>query len=246
MSPFCAKYTETQNDHGYSRSIMTSEVDAGREAASEAPGARSRASELIRIRLLDAAVVIFGQQGFDAARVSDIARECNLTIGAIYSRWPSKREIFADAVEHASPRRYVHAVSASNISTLEKLAALAENLMKSGSTVYRDLMLEAAVLARRDESLREDLARAHDAEARSLSKIIEEGKAAGVIDPSLSTKSIILVCQSLGFGSHLALTADATGGRRPEIEEWNELIGRIIKAVAPPNGSESAPEGVAA
>jgi len=185
--------------------------------------------------LLDAAVEVFGQHGFEAARVSDIARRCDLTTGAVYSRWPTKREVFAAAVEHASPQRFVHSVSASSMNTHEKLAALAENLMVAESTAYRDLMLEAAVVARRDDSLRDEVSRALDAEASSLTMIIEEGKAAGVVDESLDTKSIVLVCQSLGLGSHLSLTADAAGSRHPEVEGWTALLERLVEAAAPPD-----------
>lgn len=212
---------------------MKSRHDSDAEHSAEVPSTRSRASARVRRRLLDAAVVVFGQHGFEAARVTDIARRCDLTTGAVYSRWPTKREIFAAAVEHASPQRYVHTVSTSTMNTHEKLAALAENLLVAESTAYRDLMLEAAVVARRDDSLRDELSRAHDAEASSLTTIIEEGKAAGVIDESLDTKSIVLVFQSLGLGSHLSLTADATGSRCPGVAGWTALLERLIEAVAP-------------
>ena len=50
-------------------------------------------------RLLASAVSEFGEHGYKSTTVAGIARRCHLTVGAIYSRWPSKRELFIAAVE---------------------------------------------------------------------------------------------------------------------------------------------------
>ena len=42
----------------------------------------------------------FVEHGFDAARVSAIARRAGLTSGAVYARWPTKSDVMAAALDY--------------------------------------------------------------------------------------------------------------------------------------------------
>src|SRR5947208_216480 len=53
----------------------------------------------IRERLLDAAADVFAEQGYDRARVQDIARRAGLSTGAIYGNFRDKADLLADAIE---------------------------------------------------------------------------------------------------------------------------------------------------
>src|SRR5438477_9063647 len=53
----------------------------------------------IRDRLLDAAADVFAEQGYDRARVQDIARRAGLSTGAIYANFRDKADLLADAIE---------------------------------------------------------------------------------------------------------------------------------------------------
>jgi len=44
--------------------------------------------------LLDAALQVFSQQGYQAARLQDIAKAAGVTRGAIYHHFGSKAELF--------------------------------------------------------------------------------------------------------------------------------------------------------
>jgi len=55
---------------------------------------RSEAQALTRRRLLDAAAEVFAEQGFRAASLSDVADRAGYTIGAVYSNFASKDEVF--------------------------------------------------------------------------------------------------------------------------------------------------------
>jgi len=55
---------------------------------------RSEAQALTRQRLLDAAAEVFAEQGFRAASLSDVADRAGYTIGAVYSNFASKDEVF--------------------------------------------------------------------------------------------------------------------------------------------------------
>src|SRR6476469_7880332 len=52
-----------------------------------------------RQRVLDAAAAVFGAQGFEGARIAEIAKVAGLSVGAIYNHYGSKAELLAAVVE---------------------------------------------------------------------------------------------------------------------------------------------------
>ena len=52
--------------------------------------------------ILDAALTVFGEQGFAAARVEDIARRAGLSKGAVYLYFPSKEAMLNALVEQSA------------------------------------------------------------------------------------------------------------------------------------------------
>jgi AcrR family transcriptional regulator len=55
---------------------------------------RPEAQALTRRRLLEASAEVFGEKGFRAASLSDVADRAGYTIGAVYSNFASKDEVF--------------------------------------------------------------------------------------------------------------------------------------------------------
>ena len=187
---------------------------------------------------MDAAVEVFGESGFEAARVHEVARRCGMTSGAVYARWPTKRDLFLAVVAYVIPKRLVFAVGDTELPTAEKFAALGMNLLSTSGHGFRDVTLEAFVAARRDEALSEVVSQFLDAEADALSAMISEGRESGIIDPSLSTEAMVLLCQALGLGTHLASSVGSRSRTMPTEHEWNALIARIIGAVAAPRSDD--------
>lgn len=198
---------------------------------SRSPGRGSNAEESTE-RLLDAAASVFGESGFEGARVAHIARRCDLTTGAVYSRWLTKQELFLAAVEHRASRGTEKVAGRSDLSTLEKLAAMGSALAGTGDDAG-NLLLEACVIARRDDAMIEGVARSLDEEAAVIAGMIEEGKAAGEVDPALSTEAIVFACQSLSLGVRLAAAAAPRRGGQPTADDWNELLARFINSIGP-------------
>lgn len=67
---------------------------------SAAPRSRQRArTEATRRRLLDAAEHIFARDGFEAARLEDIASQAGYSRGAFYANFESKEDIFFALLE---------------------------------------------------------------------------------------------------------------------------------------------------
>ena len=192
----------------------------------------SRSSHEITRRLLDSAVKEFGDNGLKGARVSDIARQCGLTSGAVYSRWPHKRDLFLAAIDHVMPQRIMFQINSQDLSAVDKLAELGANLLSGNCDEFQDLIIEACVVARRDLSLSDNVARSLSAEAEVVASIVSDGKSTGAIDDSLCTKAIVLCCQALYLGAGLAMSADPEGERKPGPDEWMEVLARFIDALA--------------
>ena len=183
-------------------------------------------------RLLEAAVAAFAEHGFEAARVAQIARRAGLTTGAIYSRWPGKRDLIVAAVRYIVPK-CMHFPPASNEAPArEALTAVGSDLISTDDVVARDVMLEACVSARRDDSFRAAVAHSMKEEATKLGAIVSRGKAEGSIDPDLSTNAIVALYQAISLGMHLVVSSQPEERHVPG-EEWDALIARLLEAARP-------------
>lgn len=215
---------------------MPSTTDPHDASPSEG-GKRARRTADLSRRLLDAAVAEFSDRGFEAAKVSEIARRSGLSTGAIYSRWRDKRECFLGAVRHAVSQRLTG--DSSSDSPLGQLAAsLGASRLTSDDDDSRALFLEACVIARRDSAMRASVAEALDTEADSLSRLVTEGKAAGILDESLSTELVVLCCQALSIGTQLAFSMSEDRISDEDAEQWDELIRRVVNSWAPRQNSQ--------
>lgn len=80
---------------------------ASKRAQAPAPARLSReaAKALTRARLLDAAAAAFAEHGFAGASVDEIAGRAGYTIGALYTHFPGKDELFLSLLaEHISDK----------------------------------------------------------------------------------------------------------------------------------------------
>ncbi|MYA26111.1 MAG: TetR/AcrR family transcriptional regulator [Acidimicrobiales bacterium] len=217
---------------GYARRSVTAAQDPGPPIHEETTQPK-RKSERVTEQLLDAATAVFGERGFEAATVSEVARRCGMTSGAVYARWLSKHELFEAVVEHASAQRMLLLIKSVDATPAEKLALLGTNLLNTGRDDTRNLWIEACVSASREGTSDAAIVHAQEVEARELVEIVDAGKEAGLIDPSLSTAAIVLLCQSLGLGSFLALRVQSPERPQPDDDEWAALVARLISAIGP-------------
>ena len=188
-------------------------------------------------RLIDAAIEVFAEGGYDKAGVAAIARRAGLTTGAIYSRWPGKQELFLDALDVVFVKQVAPLLAAGpDSSAADVLGSLGADLLVRDPATDA-LVLEAWVMARRDPAFREVLlARLCDEESHLIT-LIDNGKAAGIVDPTLSTDAIINLCQAISFGF---VVLGAIEKPVAPADEWNTVINRLITAALPPAPAESS------
>ena len=187
-------------------------------------------SDDITDRLLTAAIEVFTERGIEKAGVALIARRAGLTTGAIYSRWEGKQDLLLDALDVVLMQQIAQLLAVGpDASAADVLGSLGADLMNR-EAAGDALMLEALVMARRDPAFRTTLRDRMADEESHLATLIDNGKDAGIIDPTLSTRAILTLCQaiSLGFvvmGAIEKPTADA--------DEWSTVIDRLVTAALP-------------
>ena len=181
-------------------------------------------------RLLDAAVSSFARHGFAGARVSEIARRAGLTTGAIYARWPSKADLLAAAVDHALcpilPARRLKDLDAAPMRPHDMIAMFNSGI--AGAEQARDVTIQAAGSAAASDAIAAALAGFLNEEAQQLGCIIEAGKDAGIVDPELDTAALALLCQAVGIGTHLVLSAGPDKSHVPSADKWDALVAKLI------------------
>ena len=198
-------------------------------------------SDATRDRLLDAAAAVFAEKGYDRAGVQEIARRAGLTTGAIYGRFTGKADLLQAAIESHTTDEL------DDLFAQHRFEGHASDILRTvGSHLVMDdcpdadhaegaLLLEAFVAARRDPEVRLQLGRLIEDRASVLSELVEEAKLDGSIDRDLDTKSLVLFCHAVGLGF---LLYDAIEMSLPDAQPWEQLINRLVGAVAPPEPTD--------
>jgi AcrR family transcriptional regulator len=193
------------------------------------------AVDLTRERLIDAAARVFAEKGYDRAGVQEIARRAGLTTGAIYGRFQGKAELLQAAIESRTTDELddLFASHAFDGHATDILRIVGSHLVTPPPDCDHDegaLLLEAFVAARRDAEVRESLQKLLDERARSLAELVETAKLDGSVDPNLDSESLVAFCHAVGLGF---LLYDAIALAMPEAQPWEQLITRLVAAIAP-------------
>jgi AcrR family transcriptional regulator len=189
-----------------------------------------------RERLVAAAIDVFRRDGYERARVHDIARAAGLTTGAIYANYRGKAELLAEAIAERTARELEALLRDRNVRSVgEMLTTLGDRLLRTDGE--RPLVLEAVVAAGRDPEvatmLRDQLA----LREQRFVALVERGKANGEIDASIDTAVIARYCVMLAFGALVFRTLDLPA---LDADAWHGLIQRLVGAIAPSHTRETS------
>ncbi len=129
-------------------------------------------TEVTRGKLLRAALEIFARDGFEAARIDDIAAQAGYTRGAYYAHFQSKEDLFFAMLEYES-RRYMERIRKALdecVTNEERIRTFREFYIKRVvDRQWSILMLEFKLYAIRHPKLRAKLAELH----RSISRRVK-------------------------------------------------------------------------
>ena len=182
-----------------------------------------------RERLVAAAIEVFADQGYEGARLQDIARAAGLTTGAVYANYRGKAELLFAAIgtrAGAEVDALLEGAPATDARTL--LAELGDRLPTPSS--QPSLLVDAIAAARRDGDLsallRDRLARRE----QLLADVVARAKSDGTVADDVSTDAFARFCTMLATG---ALVQRALGTDQPDPTEWHALIARLLDSLAP-------------
>ncbi len=136
-----------------------------------------------RSQILRAARAVFIEKGYLAARVEDVAARANLSKGAVYFYFESKRSIFDALVEeeHALTIRFLDEAQADKRPAAEKLMELGTKYLDyfAGLKSPPRFFLLMSEMAIRDEELRTRVNAIHNRFVHGIASVIEQGTAEG-------------------------------------------------------------------
>ena len=174
-----------------------------------------------RERLLAAAVEVFVEQGYEGARLQDIARAAGLTTGAVYANFRGKDELlFAAIGARAGVEMDALLAEVQGREPRELLEMLGNQLVQERR--QPPLLIDAIAAARRDDALAGALRDRLGARERVLAGIVERAQQDGTIDPARFGLTLAMGALVLRT---LHIDAPAEGA-------WHELIARLLDAVS--------------
>jgi AcrR family transcriptional regulator len=183
-----------------------------------------------RERLIAAAIEVFAEQGYEGARLQDIARAAGLTTGAVYANFRGKAELLFAAIGARAGVELdglLAASAAGDARTL--LARLGDRL-----PARRDepaLLVDAIAAARRDPELAALLRDRLGRREAMFADVIDRAKHDGAVADAISTDAFARFATMLATGALLMRELDV---EQPDPDDWHGLIARLLDALAPP------------
>jgi AcrR family transcriptional regulator len=181
-----------------------------------------------RERLLAAAVDVFVEQGYERARVQDIARAAGLTTGAIYANFRGKSELLFDAIgARAHAELDTLLAEAHTREPRELLELLGDRLFQPRTGA--PLLIDAIAAARRDGELASALRERLDSRERILAELAARAQAEGTMDSDIDAGVFGRFGLTLALGSLVLRTLQVAP---PDGDEWHDLISRLLDAIS--------------
>ena len=195
------------------------------------PRGRGRPREFDEATVLDGAVRIFRERGYNATSVADLTRATGLSAGSIYKAFKDKRGIFlaaldryveeGDALRRLAFRRGVRARD-----KLGELLALYAAAASGAEGIQGCLVAGSTVeLATMDAGTARRVKAAHARTEQLLVRTIREGQADGSIDASIDSGAAarLMLCILQGMR-----VIGKTGRSRGDM---NSLVGLALKVL---------------
>jgi len=187
-----------------------------------------------RERLLAAAVDVFVEQGYEQARVQDIARAAGLTTGAIYANFRGKSELLFEAIgARAHAELDTLLAEARTREPRELLEVLGDRLFQPRAGA--PLLIDAIAAARRDGELASALRERLDARERILVELVARAQAEGTMDSDIAARVFGRFGLTLALGSLVLRTLQVAP---PDSDEWHHMISRLLDAISQENADD--------
>lgn len=180
-----------------------------------------------RERVLDAAASVFADCGFDGARMAQIAKAADLSVGAIYNHYDSKAELLAAVVaRRGADDLELLLASTQPGGILDLIAARGESLNDGSPTSH--LLAEVILAARRDPEAADVLLRETSNREDVLASFVRLGQRSGDVVDDVDPATLARFCLMLGLGSLMIRALDLPPAGSAS---WAALIDRLVGSI---------------
>lgn len=186
-------------------------------------GDAASSDDVLRERLLDAAVRVFSRQGYAGTRILDIVREAGLSTGAVYGRFRSKEDLLREAV--VSRSRTSGQPDPAGFARVADLISRLAGLQCDPLSDEDAVRLEAYIAARREPEVAAALGEAQRNSRRRVQPLVDAALADRTVGPGVDPEAVLYFVQTLHLG---LLLQRGAGIRGPDQGRWDELVSRIV------------------
>jgi AcrR family transcriptional regulator len=203
----------------------------------------------VRERIVTAALQVFGDRGYHGATIADVVRESGLSVGAIYTYFKGKDDLFLATCDLASGRGFgeLAARVARGRTVAERLAiavgfyfdsAEGEASMGAGNA---DFLVQAWAQVE-DPAVREMLRRRREQLVMAGTFLLEEGIARGELPRWLDATAVSRAYVALLDGMLLVRAEQGAAFRREDAERQAREVLALILAGAANGARPDVPE----
>lgn len=191
-----------------------------------------------RERILKAAIDEIAEVGFEKARLVDIAKRADLTVGSIYTWFENKEDLFRAALEDALEAQLLsNAAALAGVPELNQDKWLYEiaNLVPRNHeddtvTAAQRLMIESYYASWRDTDAQEKLLPRLRTHVQMYIDIIERAQASGAVRNDIDTLALAMVMVAVPLGMSLLNLA---GFDRVKDSLWLPIIFGVHESLKP-------------
>ena len=204
----------------------------------------------VRERIVSAALRVFGERGFHGATIADVVRESGLSVGAIYTWFKGKDELFLATCDLASGRGLgeLAARLPAGKTVAERLAiaigfyfdAAEGDLVEAPGNA--DFLVQAWAQAEAEPAAREMLRRRREQLVMAGQFLLEEGMARGELPRWMDTALVARAYIALLDGYLLVRAEQGPAFSREAAEREAREILTLILAAAASEGRVAVPE----
>lgn len=149
---------------------------------------RLREKEERRRQILDAATRVFARDTYERASMDEIAREAQLSKGAIYLYFPSKRDLFMTLLDEDNNKIncLIEECISQNIDPVEKIKAFIKTVLDyfdENIEMMRIVMVEFRRIVSHDDELFQTITVHYQWRMSRMRKMIQEARIAGILRP---------------------------------------------------------------
>jgi AcrR family transcriptional regulator len=203
----------------------------------------------VRDRIVAAALRVFGELGFHGATIQDVVRESGLSVGAIYTYFKGKDDLFLATCDLASGRGFgeLAARIARGRTVADKLAIAIGFYFDAAegdadSPGNADFLVQAWAHAEAEPAVREMLVRRRAQLVMAATMLAEEGIVRGELPRWLDVRALARASTVLLDGFLLTRTEDGPRFTRAEAEaDAREVIAAIVASVSSPDRPDFQP-----